>query len=57
MWYCILFFSSHYSVCVCVGGGGGLVYNACTEYTMASHYIKRPMGHGVHVCIGSFHLI
>ena len=27
------------------------MYNACTEYTMASHYIKRPMGHDVHVCI------
>ena len=28
-----------------------LVYNACTEYTMASHYIKSPMGHDVQVCI------
>ena len=29
------------------------MYNACTEYTMASHYIKSPMGHNVqvHVCI------
>ena len=37
-------------VCVCVGVCV-LVYNACTEYTMASHYIKSPMGHDVHVCI------
>ena len=28
-----------------------LVYNACIEYTMASHFIKSPMGHDVHVCI------
>ena len=28
---------------------GVLVCNACTEYTMASHYIKSPMGHDVHV--------
>ena len=50
MSYCILFFSSHYSACVCVCVCVCvLVYNACTEYTMASHYIKSPMGHNVHV--------